>query len=575
MNKKKKTGSDFGFVNANHCEHGCYRRAIFSEFANAAFCSPLTFPQEMLEILLAKFPLKAASFYSCAPTRKSIILRAQKGLETTCYESYELPLDTLAGRAISTKKVVIEKDVALTPYGYRDKELISKYALKSMAAIPIGSNIQMIEKTYFQDLPPLFGVLCIYPNEDSELVIISEYLMEISDFIGQMLVLSLEVQKMMLRAQVVEKSLASKDLNSCLHRIIHFLTNKLSIEASSIFLYDEGVKLLRARATTGFANSLHKADANYRSNDNSITWSVYETGKMYISSNISTREKSGRFVEKVSGKRKSFMVLPVRHNIIDSTNASKILGAIRFLNKTTKFEGRVEIVPFSWEDQALLEFCCNMMAVISHQLQARERRVEYFEKIMHGTASNIQATLQNMHMLERRGNLSKYLPDNLQYAVPDSITFLSDIKGQIDRLSEPVPAELALSPVLLGGEILAKIVPYIERLANASEIRHIDITNLRESGYFTLPAVKANADALMTVFRNLGENAIKYNNKNKNECIIEISCESVGDIIKVYFTDEGIGIPIEEADWIFEEGYRAENAMRRNPAGTGYGLSQS
>jgi signal transduction histidine kinase len=56
---------------------------------------------------------------------------------------------------------------------------------------------------------------------------------------------------------------------------------------------------------------------------------------------------------------------------------------------------------------------------------------------------------------------------------------------------------------------------------------------------------------------------------------VEVSHDVADGNVKIRFADHGIGIPKEDITFIFEEGYRAENAMRRRPAGTGLGLSYS
>ena len=81
----------------------------------------------------------------------------------------------------------------------------------------------------------------------------------------------------------------------------------------------------------------------------------------------------------------------------------------------------------------------------------------------------------------------------------------------------------------------------------------------------------------MTVFRNLVENAIKYTRAEQQESHIVLGHRrSEPDYLDILLDDDGIGITQGEEDWIFVDGYRCDNAMRRRPGGgSGIGLAHS
>lgn len=72
------------------------------------------------------------------------------------------------------------------------------------------------------------------------------------------------------------------------------------------------------------------------------------------------------------------------------------------------------------------------------------------------------------------------------------------------------------------------------------------------------------------VINNIVSNAIKYSGENTE---IKISVEEEADIYKVSISDEGMGIPEEDLDRIFERFYRVDKARSRLMGGTGLGLS--
>lgn len=69
---------------------------------------------------------------------------------------------------------------------------------------------------------------------------------------------------------------------------------------------------------------------------------------------------------------------------------------------------------------------------------------------------------------------------------------------------------------------------------------------------------------------NICENAIKYNNEGGS---VVVWCGKTLDGIKVSVSDNGIGIPKEHLDRIFERFYRVDKSHSKERGGTGLGLS--
>jgi signal transduction histidine kinase len=83
----------------------------------------------------------------------------------------------------------------------------------------------------------------------------------------------------------------------------------------------------------------------------------------------------------------------------------------------------------------------------------------------------------------------------------------------------------------------------------------------------TLPAIEADAMRLKQVLLNLITNAVKFSPANG---AIVVRAEVRENELLVQVKDRGIGIPPEELDSVFEEGYRAANCG--DAAGLGLGL---
>ena len=89
---------------------------------------------------------------------------------------------------------------------------------------------------------------------------------------------------------------------------------------------------------------------------------------------------------------------------------------------------------------------------------------------------------------------------------------------------------------------------------------------------YELEDVNANIDKekISQVIINLISNAIRYTNLN-GEILIKLYKKS--DFIKIIVKDNGIGIPEESLDYIFERFYRVDKSRCRNTGGTGVGLT--
>jgi signal transduction histidine kinase len=82
--------------------------------------------------------------------------------------------------------------------------------------------------------------------------------------------------------------------------------------------------------------------------------------------------------------------------------------------------------------------------------------------------------------------------------------------------------------------------------------------------------VLADRAALMSIFTNLIDNAVKYTPENGH---VDVTVEPNGMYAKVAVKDDGIGMTPEEKERAFDEFYRAKNARTAQVPGTGLGLT--
>ncbi len=147
------------------------------------------------------------------------------------------------------------------------------------------------------------------------------------------------------------------------------------------------------------------------------------------------------------------------------------------------------------------------------------------------------------------------------------------IEDEADRLARQIQDLLDVSRLQSGWvhldstdwdiPMLAKEV--IEHIAAQTGEQYIFELRFAED----MPPVHADYERIRMVLSNLLTNAIKYSPDGGK---IRIGGHPDGDVVVIYVSDEGIGIPPEEQERIFERFYRVDNRLQRETQGTGLGL---
>jgi signal transduction histidine kinase len=83
------------------------------------------------------------------------------------------------------------------------------------------------------------------------------------------------------------------------------------------------------------------------------------------------------------------------------------------------------------------------------------------------------------------------------------------------------------------------------------------------------PHVAADAEKLKQVLVNLVDNAVKYSPEGGR---IQVRLAPAGNQVRFSVQDEGIGVPSEEQERIFEKFHRLDPNLTRGVSGTGLGL---
>ena len=151
--------------------------------------------------------------------------------------------------------------------------------------------------------------------------------------------------------------------------------------------------------------------------------------------------------------------------------------------------------------------------------------------------------------------------------------FVSMIVDEADRLSRIVN-EILLATQLDAGGLEMAAEPFdprdlVNRLAEATRSHLRPEITLGVVVRGQPPEVAADRDKVRQVLVNLIDNAVKYSPNGGN---VEVGVEPDDGAVRFSVRDEGLGIPADEQERIFEKFYRLDPSMTRGVGGTGLGL---
>ncbi|KHA53124.1 sensor histidine kinase [Sulfitobacter geojensis] len=542
--------------------------------------------QKILEILREQFNLAACSMYSLNVSKTGLVLRGQVGFRYRNYLDFSLGLDSLAGRVVKNGKPELVhslKDAS----GFRDQDLISKYQLTSAVVLPI--SLRFIADQDFS------LSICLYTKNSKDTKRLIENVGSIQTAIDHALSASTNVTLHNLRDQMIEKAMSVSDHYSFLHKALQNLTSA-GFEAGSFFLYDERADCLRLAATTGLQDkTVRKADAFYRMNDTehlTVQSFLQETAKEIDIQEIAS--SAPKYREATESRFHSAMVTPFfSPNFLGlmSGQKAKCYGVLRLTNKVLSHNSHRKISSFSWEDKLVVDYFLNLCSVVIHMFKKVEAKTSEFERVVHSLENNVLTVLGALHNIDEFAKQKIHFPDYISHSLPNSLAFMQSIHEQVrvfkTRDERELP-KIILTQANLFGEVISKLPDYISSVARCYsapgfKVAIDDFTkaapsssmtdHVVEHAYLTIPQILTDVELLLIVFKNLVENSVKYSQTSR-EAKVRISWCLEEDFVSVCVCDNGIGIPEEDADYIFNETYQAENAMRRRTSGAGIGLYQ-
>jgi len=203
-----------------------------------------------------------------------------------------------------------------------------------------------------------------------------------------------------------------------------------------------------------------------------------------------------------------------------------------------------------------------------------EKYLFYFENSLAQSQQDFISTVSHelrTPLTSIRGFADTMLMAQDKLSKEQATKFLTIIRNQADRLTRLVSSLLTVSTIDKKQSFVLKGIDFNSFIQPVITIFEKKYFNKRYELIIpnNLPQIYADSDILEQIMTNLLDNASKYSNENS---IITVKALFSDNKIQIQVIDEGIIIPADKLDKIFDKFSRIDNPLTRKTEGSGLGL---
>jgi signal transduction histidine kinase len=224
--------------------------------------------------------------------------------------------------------------------------------------------------------------------------------------------------------------------------------------------------------------------------------------------------------------------------------------------------------PFADTDQSPC-----MLATFRNVTQRKQVELELIKinQLKTDLLSNVSHEMKSP-LTSVKGIISSLLQEDIKWDDEARKMLLTGLSEETDRLSSLVTNLLNMSKLEAGvwgpekeicspAELMAETLERQKWIHQKHSFEADFEPNLRD--------VMADSNQIKQVLINLLENAVAYSEEGTT---VSVAVREVDSEVEFSVSDQGVGIPAEELDRVFEKFYRGSQ-KRRRPGGTGLGLA--
>lgn len=349
-------------------------------------------------------------------------------------------------------------------------------------------------------------------------------------------------------------------------QLLNALDDEISYSEALIFLVDPESGQLRPSAVCD-------RDRNYRhvgryvqslpnfsgelTSARGLAGVVYQTGKAIL---LADAQADGRFVG-LRGDLRSYLAVPIEIK-------SQPIGVLQL--------GAAEPACYDEHDERRVATLARYAAVWIENVRLIQEaaQVEALRKVDRLKSELLSTVSHELRtpLASIKGYATSLLRTDVEWDEETRREFLQIIDEESDRLSSLIADLLEMSEIEAGvlrvekepvrlGRLAQKVVKKLRPTARDHPINVVCAPDV--------PETMGDPRRLEQILHNLIVNAIKY---SPDGTPIVVRVERVGKDILVSVRDQGIGIPPEHLDHVFERFYRVDGKLARETGGSGLGL---
>ncbi len=364
---------------------------------------------------------------------------------------------------------------------------------------------------------------------------------------------------------------ASLDPQEVLAVTLARVNELLEVEAASLALLDQQSGYIKFELAIGGGN---ESILGLRLQPGQgIVGQVIQTGKSVLVPDVATDPRWYSGVDQVSGyQTRSLLCVPLHAK-------GQTIGALEVLNKHD--------APFTVEDQRLLSSLAGLAAQaienarLHEQIRQHVRRlqeaydeVKKLDELKSAFIRNVSHELRTPLAL-MEGYLELLLDGQLGALRPEQRQSLSVMAEKSADLSRMVNDIISLQTIgTMGFDLEILCLASVARAAvdavrpKAEQVRirlELDLFCSEDRLH-----VRGDARRLNQVLNHLLDNAIKF---SPNGGTVRLDLDREGDMVCVRVKDEGIGLPSDQWEQVFDRFYQVDSSPTRRYGGTGLGLA--
>jgi signal transduction histidine kinase/sugar phosphate isomerase/epimerase len=354
------------------------------------------------------------------------------------------------------------------------------------------------------------------------------------------------------------------------------LSQRLSLAASAV---PEGAHA----SHTIWNTSLPASEHYYRPDDKkSKTVTAWQYDDIYFQS---TEESRARII---NNERRSWEPLTGTNTGYEAifapihSRTGSVIGVIRCSQKVSR-PRRDQPLPvhasprFTDDDSAILDAITQVaapfleivtiqrqqlasMGLMTHEMLVPLTATHYAIDIMRGKLANRHIAASGLFGQDYIEDIQCWM-DILQRQVTNADVFRQGFQPNMPLNKEET---------LLYRDVFAPAVRQIRLLVDERDLSHRNIELVEMTD---IPPFSVDKSQLQQVVFNLLSNSIKYATSVARNFRVRISASLIEGSVIIRFEDYGIGIPDDAGKYIFDAGFRGEEAKRKHVAGQGFGLA--